>query len=106
MSDGISLKGIFQGLIPSQLSIIVARITSTSPLKCVSCNNDKLQITSGSLIIPQHMKKHTEKMSFTLEDKKYSNISVTVDNSLSVGDTVYLLYLESKSKFFVLGRVS
>lgn len=104
MTDDTSIKGLFQGLIPSQLSIISAKVTSINPLKCVSCNNDKLQISSASLIIPKHMKKHTENMSFTLEEKRYSNVSVTVDNCLSVGEVVYLLYLEQKSKFFVLGR--
>lgn len=103
MTDGVSLKGVFQGLIPDQLSIISAKVTSVSPLKVVSLNDEKLQISSASLIVPNHMKKHTEKMSFTL-NKQYNNIDVTVDNSLAVGDVVYLLYLKTKSKFFVLGR--
>lgn len=103
MNDG-SIKGLFQGMIPSQLSIISARVISVNPIKCVSCNNEKLQISSGSLIIPSHMKKHTEYMTFTIDGIRYSNLHVTVDNSLSVGDIVFLLYLEQKSKFFVLGR--
>lgn len=99
-----SIKGLFQGLIPSQLSIISARVTSANPIKCVSCNNEKLQISSGSMIVPSHMKKHTEYMTFTIGGKKYSNVPVIVDNSLSVGDIIFLLYLEQKSKFFVLDR--
>lgn len=103
MTDEVSLKGVFQSLIPDQISIISAKVTSVNPLKAVSLNDEKLQISSSSLIVPNHLKKHTEKMSFSL-DKQYNNITVTVDNSLKVGNVVYLLYLETKSKFFVLGR--
>ena len=104
MTDETSIKALFQGLIPSQLSIITARVTSVSPLKCVSCNNEKLQITSGSLIVPNHLKKHTENVSFFIENKTYTNVKMAVDSALKVNDIVFLLYLEQKSKFFVLGR--
>lgn len=104
MTDATSIKALFQGLIPSQLSIISARVTSINPLKCVSCNNEKLQITSGSLIVPNHLKKHTENVSFSIENKNYKDVKMIIDNSLKVNDIVLLLYLEQKSKFFVLGR--
>lgn len=104
MSDGVSLKAMIQELFPEQTSILSAEVTSVSPLKVVSTNNEKLQISSQSLIVPEHLTKHTERMTFTLEDKSYNNVSVTVDNSLKVGDVVYLLYLQQKSKFFILGR--
>lgn len=104
MSDVSSIKALFQSLIPSQLSIITARVTSASPLKCVSCNNEKLQILSGSLIVPNHLKKHTETVSFFIDNKNYKDVKMTIDSSLRVNDIVLLLYLEQKSKFLVIGK--
>lgn len=104
MSDGVSLKAMIQGLIPEQTSIISAKVASVKPLRVVATNNTKLQISSRSLIVPEHLSKHTETFSFSLEDKQYHNVNVVVDNSLKVGDIVYLLFFQQKSKFYVLGR--
>lgn len=103
-SGEISLKAMFQGMIPEQLNIISAKITSANPLKAVSLNNDKLQITSASLLVPEHLTRHTVKMSYWAGEDYHNNVNVVVDNSLRVGDVVYLLYLNKSSKFFVLGR--
>lgn len=104
MSDEVSIKGLFQSLCPEQLDIISAKIISVNPLKAVSTNNTKMQISSQSLIVPECFSRHYEKMSFYIEDKYYSNVNVLVDNALNVGDVVYLLYLKNISKFFILGR--
>lgn len=104
MSNEVTLKQLFQGLIPEQVSVITAKVTSVNPLGVVSINNQKLQISAHSLIVPKRLKRYTQKMSFTIEDKEHNNVNVTVDNSLCVGDTVYLLWLENKSKFYVMDR--
>lgn len=108
MSDFNSIKEMFQSLVPPQVGIFSARVTKRSPLQVISTNNDKLQISSSSLIVPKHLTKHIEKMSFTINDGEKNincpNIEVTVDNSLNIGDIVYILQISNVSKFLIIGR--
>lgn len=78
-TDGVSIKGLFQSLIPEDTGLFQAKVLGTDELKVVSCNNEKL-IISDSLICPEHVK------------------------PLSVGDIVYILFIERQGVFFILGR--
>lgn len=104
MSDDVSIKQIFQNMIPQQLGLLSARVTLTNPLTVVATNNQKLKISSQSLVVPLEMTKHSKKMSFSIDNKTYSNINVTVDNSLKNGDIVYLLQIVKSGKFLIVGR--
>lgn len=77
-----SLKAIIQYLSKQQLSLISAKVVSTSKgIKLVATSNEKLIISNDDLIVPQRMK------------------------SVKVGDNVYLLFLVKDELFYLLDKV-
>lgn len=77
-----SLKAIIQYLSKQQLSLMSAKVVSTSKgIKLVATSNEKLIISNDDLIVPQRMK------------------------SVKVGDNVYLLFLVKDELFYLLDKV-
>lgn len=77
-----SLKAIIQSLAKQQLSLMSAKVVSTSKgIKLVATSNEKLIISNDDLIVPQRMK------------------------SVKVGDNVYLLFLVKDELFYLLDKV-
>lgn len=77
-----SLKAIIQSLSKQQLSLMSAKVVSTSKgIKLVATSNEKLIISNDDLIVPQRMK------------------------SVKVGDNVYLLFLVKDELFYLLDKV-
>ena len=77
-----SLKAIIQSLAKQQLSLMSAKVVSTSKgIKLVATSNEKLIISNDDLIVPQRVK------------------------SVKVGDNVYLLFLVKDELFYLLDKV-
>lgn len=77
-----SLKAIIQSLAKQQLSLMSAKVVSTSKgIKLVATSNEKLIISNEDLIVPSRMK------------------------SVKVGDNVYLLFLVKDELFYLLDKV-
>ena len=77
-----SLKAIIQSLSKQQLSLMSAKVVSTSKgIKLVATSNEKLIISNDDLIVPQRMK------------------------SVKTGDHVYLLFLVKDELFYLLDKV-
>lgn len=77
-----SLKAIIQSLAKQQLSLISAKVVSTSKgIKLVATSNEKLIISNDDLIVPQRMK------------------------NVKTGDNVYLLFLVKDELFYLLDKV-
>lgn len=77
-----SLKAIIQSLAKQQLSLMSAKVVSTSKgIKLVATSNEKLIISNDDLIVPSRMK------------------------SVKTGDNVYLLFLVEDELFYLLDKV-
>lgn len=77
-----SLKAIIQSLAKQQLSLMSAKVVSTSKgIKLVATSNEKLIISNDDLIVPSRMK------------------------SVKTGDNVYLLFLIEDELFYLLDKV-
>lgn len=78
-----SLKAIIQSLSKQQLSLMSAKVVSTSKgIKLVATSNEKLIISNNDLIVPSRMK-----------------------SVVKTGDNVYLLFLVEDELFYLLDKV-
>lgn len=57
--EAMSLKGLFQGLIPDPGGVIQGVVKSASPLKIQVTNDEKLTLNENSLIVPRHLSDYT-----------------------------------------------
>ena len=54
-----SIKGLFQGLVPDPGGVVQGTVKSVSPLEITVEGDDKLVLTSTTLIVPRHLTNHT-----------------------------------------------
>lgn len=100
MSSETSLKGLIQQMVPKDFALLQGTVISTNPLKIRIENDSKLIISSISTIIPKHLTDHT--VQITLNGIRST---MTVHNSLSVGDMVHLLSAQGGKKYIAIGKV-
>ena len=98
--NAMSLKGIFQGMIPADAEIMQGTVISTNPLRIQMTNNEKLIINQRITIIPRHLSNYTA--ACALSD--YSG-KITIYNALRTGEKVYILSLNNGKLYYVLDRV-
>lgn len=109
-----SLKEAFQGMIPDSSELIRGIVVSISPLQIKAENDEKL-VLSDTLRIPRHLTNYTVTVSIPVsgEHSQYSgngahshtNVKMTVNNALAVGDIVYMLALSEGKQYLVIDRV-
>jgi hypothetical protein len=122
-SEQTSLKGMFQGMIPTAAELLQGTVTSTSPLKIQIANDSKLTIGESITVVPRHLTNYStsaditwgEKTSLSSDTKTASGdrlqkftiygAGLTVHNALQVGETVHVLSLQNGKKYYVLDRV-
>ena len=101
IGNKMSLKGIFQGMIPADAELMQGTVIAVDPLKIQMTNDEKLIINERITVIPRHLSDYTATCSFAKEYKE----SITVYNALKVGDVVYVLSLNNGKLYYVLDRV-
>lgn len=72
-----SLKGLFQGMIPVSVSVVMGKVVSASPLKIQVVNDDKLLLSENLLCVPRHLSDYTTTCDITLGDGSLSSQTKT-----------------------------
>ena len=123
MADALSLKGAFQGMIPTSAELMVGIVISTSPLKIQMVNDEKLVIGAAITVVPRHLTNYTTKVTISggslsgsttynsLHSHGYASFTdtmadMTVYNALKKGEMVHVLALQNGKKYYVLDRVN
>ena len=116
MDESQSLKGIFQGLIPTACELLQGTVISTSPLKIQIANDSKLIIGAAITVVPKHLTTHTVKVTIPASGghsqyegsgvHSHTEVTMTVYNALQTGDAVHLLAVQNGKKFIALDRVA
>ena len=104
----MSLKGLFQSLIPESEGIFQATVISVSPLKVQAINDAKLIIPETLLIVPPRFSANcTFEVSLAIPSYStdYTNCKMTFNNALKVGEKVHLLSFDKGNKYYILDRV-
>lgn len=146
--NNMSLKGIFQGMIPADAELMQGTVISTSPLKIQMTNDEKLIINERITVVPRHLSDYVTEATFTVDGGTLTSVTtgsgshqhsggthgghtggdgshthsggthshplatftlshgtLTVYNSLKVGEAVYVLSLNNGKLYYVLDRV-
>lgn len=61
-----SLKGLFQGMIPESVNVVMGKVVSMSPLKIQVVNDDKLLLSENLICVPRHLSDYTTTCDITL----------------------------------------
>ncbi len=80
--------------------IMQGTVISTDPLKVQMTNDEKLITSERITIVPEHLSDYSVKAEF-----EGTEITLTVYNALSAGDTVYVLSLNNGKLYYILDRV-
>ena len=119
-----SLKALIQSLVPDPCGFLQGRVISVSPLKIQAVNDEKLILSTLSLIVPRHLTDYNVRADFSIGDGDINAVTDTTDshshtlrafsitngtirirNGLQIGDKVHLLSLNNGKKYYVLDRV-
>lgn len=120
--NNMSLKGIFQGMIPADAELMQGTVIAVGPLKIQMTNDEKLIINERITVVPRHLSDYTtectvywrtENTSGGSGDASFSSHShaisgrkgIVIHNALKVGDAVYVLSLNNGKLYYVLDRV-
>lgn len=120
--NNMSLKGIFQGMIPADAELMQGTVISASPLKIQMTNDEKLIINERITVVPRHLSNYkttctidwaSEYKSGGSGDASFSSHNhgiigtkpITINNALKVGEAVYVLSLNNGKLYYVLDRV-
>ena len=121
-NNGTSLKELFQGMQTDSAELMQGTVTQISPIKIQMANDEKLIINSRITIVPWHLTNYTttctidwstESKSGGSGESSYASHShdvsgtksITINNALEVGDTVYVLSINNGKLYIVLDRV-
>lgn len=96
------LKQLFQSLCPEASSIVEGIVTSVSPLQVTLVNDAKMVLGIHSFVLPQHLTDYN--ISVTIPELNHSKTDITIHNSLTCGENVYLLPFHNGKKFYILDR--
>lgn len=55
MQEPMSVKQLFQGMVPETMTILLGKVISDSPLKIQVVNDEKLVLTENIICLPQHL---------------------------------------------------
>ena len=112
-----SLKEAFQGMVPTSAELFRGEVISVSPITIKSETDDKL-VLSDTLRIPKHLTVQQFPCSITSGTVSVSMTgahshgissltiegTITIDNSLKVGDKVYMLAVSESKLYYVLDK--
>lgn len=108
-----SLKELIQSMLTESTNIILGVVTSENPLKIEGLNDEKLKLNQNMLCLPRYLTRYENSATIeTVEIKEngangfnsISNVKITVDNSLKIGEIVYLLSFNQGKRYYILDR--
>ena len=99
-----SLKGLFQKLAPTSMSVIRGKVISSQPLRIQAINDEKLVLNENTLCLPSHLSNYTVKVNIQQEGFSAFAATMTVFNALKDNEKVYLLSFNNGKKYYVLDR--
>ena len=109
-----SLKEAFQGMSIDSAELLRGIVISAAPVQIKAENDEKL-ILCDTLRIPRYLTNHTVTVSIpnSGEHSQYTgngahshtNVQMSVNNALKVGDVVYMLALGGGKQYLVIDKV-
>lgn len=96
------LKQLFQSLCPEASSIVEGIVTRVSPLQVTLVNDAKMILSIHSLVLPQHLTDYN--ILVTIPELNHCKTDITIHNSLTCGEHVYLFPFHNGKKFYILDR--
>jgi len=103
MAEAMSIKSMFQSLNTEEVDVIRGRVVSSAPLQIQAENDEKLLIPESLLCVPQHLTSHSVRCDIP---EIGDGISITIDNSLKVGDKVFMLSFNKGKKYYIQDKES
>ena len=112
-----SLKQVIQKLQSGEsVKMLQGTVTQIDPIKIQIVNDAKLILNERILIIPQHLTDYTVSVDIDTSEQasdenesdstsELTGTSMTVNNSLKVGENVHILALNKGKLYYVLDRV-
>ena len=129
-----SLKQMFQGMVPEDCSIVEGIVINSAPLTIQVINNAKMVLSGAVLMCPRHLTNYATTATITLgkgevDSKTYmsgehsghisgkgehdhkletfilAEATITIFNSLTAGEKVWLLSFKNGKQYYVLDRV-
>lgn len=85
--NNMSLKGIFQGMIPADAELMQGTVISASPLKIQMTNDEKLIINERITVVPRHLSDYTTTATFTVGDGALSSVTTSSGSHQHSGGT-------------------
>lgn len=108
-----SLKEAFQGMSRPSAELIRGIVTAVAPVQIKAENDEKL-VLCDTLRIPQHLTNYMVSVTIPTsgEHSQYSgngshshtDVAMSVNNALKVGDVVYMLALSDGKEYLVIDR--
>lgn len=113
-----SLKEAFQGMVPASATLLRGEVISVSPITIKSETDDKL-VLSDTLRIPKHLTVQQFPCSITggtvsvsmtgahshgISSFSIEGATITIDDSLKIGDKVYMLAVSDSKLYYVLDK--
>lgn len=115
-SKNMSLKQLLKAAVDARPSgIIVGAVRRVNPLEIQAANDSKLILTESNTFVPKWLTNFTVSASASgstgyesspeSHRHSFSISSITINNGLKAGDSVYLLSFERGQLYYVLDRV-
>lgn len=70
-----SLKGLFQGMIPESVNVVMGKVVSASPLKIQVVNDDKLLLSENLICVPRHLSDYTTTCDISLGSGSINSVT-------------------------------
>lgn len=79
MADGeeMSIKGMFQAMIPTQSELLMGNVIQTGPLKIQVKGDSKLIISEVSTIVAWHLSDYTTKADIAVDEGELASLTVS-----------------------------
>jgi len=113
--ESMSLKGLFQGMVPVGCELVQGTVIQLSPLKIQITNDEKLIVGPAAVVVPRHLTTHQVLVTIPASGAhsqysgsgvhSHTEVNMTVYNALKKGDVLHILAVQNGKKYFLLDRV-
>nr|DAL85211.1 MAG TPA: Protein of unknown function (DUF2577) [Caudoviricetes sp.] len=67
IQEPMSVKQLFQGMVPEAMEVLQGKVISASPLKIQVVNDEKLVLTENIICLPRHLSDYTTTVDISLD---------------------------------------
>lgn len=94
-----SIKGSLQAILGNETGCYTGKVAALNPMSVKLQGDANMIIGESLLLVPEHLKTRTAKITIDNEEK-----NITIDDSLSVGDSVIVMSINRGTRYVIIGR--